>query len=462
MSDSAKLLSVNELNSRLSIIPKTLLTFPEVYTLLLPLEGSVSGPRIEDEFKESARWHVLSPGDIRGLLNMVRRHAEGFNAIFDASGLRSRLKERMLSCAKGRGIVYLPNCESRIQFKALAAEEEEEYLWMNALALFHAGFSVWTASTFAEFDRLLPKRNGEHSLKDRPARFETIVADLELEFPDLQSAAASPPPIRDARRFDDTDGSLCLITAYGNQANRESGTEFAESHLNNATIRSKPYPGIYSLLLEVKDFEGPLEALQTRCQAIYSQQVAKISEYRKAGSDGTPAGIADDTSAPVSQHSAPFARLDVATALMARAREIMERSSCTAVDYAHAAVLAIEAKEILAGTSRTAFYHAIALQHTAEVNADASFLGTSAMLDVGGRLKSIESEIELANHDQPADANERLAAELNCKMQIFGELRSILVHREQFAAARKCLEELGKVHSKLERLPIRKLLGRRG
>jgi len=83
----------------------------------------------------------------------------------------------------------------------------------------------------------------------------------------------------------------------------------------------------------------------------------------------------------------------VADRLLARGAQLLGPSS-SVVDAVHAAVLAIEAKELLAGQTPTTSLEAIALQHEAEAMAESKFLGVSYNLNLRDRLREIEAEVK--------------------------------------------------------------------
>jgi hypothetical protein len=135
-------------------------------------------------------------------------------------------------------------------------------------------------------------------------------------------------------------------------------------------------------------------------------------------------------------HSAPGRLLMVASRLLARSSQILQ--SCRSVeDAVHAAMLALEAQELLGSRTPTTALEALALRHEAEVIAESLFIGVQYNLDLGQRFREVHEEVrEASKWFRPA---QRRRSALNAELTIIERLASRFRHLNQVEEELACL-----------------------
>lgn len=334
-----------------SLVSMLILAFPEIHWVLYsPLLAS------------SDRWmvdaHLLNPADLSRMGTLLRN---AYVPLFDASGLRELVRSWLRTDrSAGRPICdYLPTRTG----EAAAVDEEIGYAYFNAYLPYRLGYRCWAVHTLGMM---------EWALREKPPRtrpLEIALEDVFLWFPD-RSAGQSLSVIeeRHARYSALGQARQTVLITFGTEATRESRRKTARDRAY-LKRRGRPYQILYK----------PLTGLFESCSAAGLRK--KLAWPPEELSEIEPGA-----------HSAPGRLLAIAETLLARARRIL--GSCATVEDAiHAAVLALDAKELLGGRTPTLALEAVALQHEAEVTAESLFLGVQHNLNVRHRLRDVSQEV---------------------------------------------------------------------
>ncbi len=217
-----------------------------------------------------------------------------------------------------------------------------------------------------------------------------------------------------------------------------------------AHVQEKPLGGVLDILLPGFEEGDSLpshgcewtpgddsNAFSERFRATLQEIEQEIDRASEKGDEGRT-----DTQ---SNHSASFVQTAVARRLLLRARRLLAEQSGQPEEYIHAALLSLEAKEILGGVSKTLAYSAIAAQHEAQVMAETSFHGTKAELSVAARFEVIEREAQVLESPlgdgRKSKQKKRSFSDalLNFLAQTSNHLRGIFNQSEQVSAAECCL-----------------------
>lgn len=419
------------------------LAFPEVYVVFLGFPSDMTTAiSVENSHREWIdKYHFLRPHEALRIAVQLRIHASGFRTMFDPLGLRATFKLELFQRAKpqlSEVRKYEPFSKWRFDGLAAVADEEIDFVYLNGMAAYKAGYRAWTLSTEAEFNRLLYTPTQSAGTEFKAPIPTLVVTDRDLAFVDQRDSAKS-------RFFEDRIGSeertfdVIMITGV---VDKSVGKDLA---VPSITVVPKPYAGLFGLfqILNVSKKENPLATsfgkFEVGLQEWHTLQVApRISSVSQGGQR-------DDTKA---NHAAPGGLSSVAAVLIRRARDLRAAGATDTVSCVQTAVLACEAKEILGGLSRTTWYEAVALQNEAEVQAEVSFYGTSNDIEVVRRLEFIEKEI---GYNKAGSGGHLHLADLNCLMQIANNLRLEFAEREQFAASEACLKKFAWYQRKLDK-----------
>jgi hypothetical protein len=467
-----------------------LMSYPEVYFVFLYETGSSHDPFVITESNMNDRGveiilqhHFVRADCLYQLVELIQHHGRGFRMIFDATGLRSLIKQRLLSEVGGiESSIYEPLLRSRRDHFAAVVDEESAFVYLNGYVAYQAGFCSWLLGTWSEFRRVLrcdpaPERESNDLVLTTstratgPEAFKVMLSDWDLAFPDLPGGTAEQRLLLTEGLFRNIDG-LILITSFKDEYQQE----LLAKHQGFREV--KPYGGMFKLLTSqppqsrnpLKDryesaWAGILKDNQNsgRLAKIWSFLRNSLSKSKKNSERATTAttGSGSKTGSPnkISHHSAPHARSVVANRLLSRARLFKAYGELSTENAVHMALLAGEAKEILGGMSRTTAYEALSLQNEAEVSAEVSFLGMSARVEVSQRLSKLKQEGKVVHNTQSSGGltasdnkyalRESQEAHLNFLLQAVKNLRLRFTAHEQMEASEECLQTFAEYHYKL-------------
>jgi len=442
---------VSDMRSERGLAAQLVMSYPEVYFVFLynKSDAADSFPfmSVFTDKEILRRHHFVGIQCLHEMIELVRVHAQGFRTIFDATGLRSLVKQTLLD-EVGTNIskIYRPLLESRLAHVAAAADEEIPFVYLNGYLAYQAGFRSWLLSTKSEFSRILGRTLHQDEDRDNtdgcalksisrisgPETFEIVLSDWDLAFSDDQEKNERDDSLLETPNLLREDERVILITGFFKAAQEQL-------LLTQKGFRTpKPYGGLFKLLMWESPHGNPLkdrydeawsgiiadeqkepwhirvfkpvrkaarsmkrvaiEQATSKSRALTAWISNKLISFGFNQHPAAPGTLINSlTPAPVhsplvSKHSAPYARSVVARRLLWRAKRIMAAEVLDTEAAVQVAVLAGEAKEILGGMSRTTAYDAVTLQNEAEVGAEVSFLGMSAKIEVKQRLEKLKQE----------------------------------------------------------------------
>ncbi|HEX4961004.1 MAG TPA: hypothetical protein VF173_09215 [Thermoanaerobaculia bacterium] len=431
-----------------------------------------------------SKGNVVARG-FEDLLRQIERHEGGARELFDGSGFRSRLKVRVYDEALASLDLSPPAREcviSRSKRLALAADEEPSFLSLNGYAAYRFGWRAALAPTTVELLRLVGESanqapgNGSVTASENAqppqseqgyveGRIDLAILDWDLRYPDDhpwkgKSADGSlsgekallnrPLMLRGCDRVSILD---CLREA-NTQILLVSGAQMEKLPPEGNRLKhvAKPYGGIFSLPVEERK-------VSSRPKSKKSKSAPKGVREAAFGGEGQVV-----TKNGHSGHSAPYGCLTIADHLLSRSRSLAASNPTDVESWVQVALLALEAKELLGGLSKTASFEALALQQEAEVAAEASFIGVSPDLSVGDRLADLEVEAgELAKqiegrHRTTTTVNSARkaldTAKFSALAQIVNKLRLRLIAHEKVRNSEECLRQFASYQRRLEWLEL--------
>jgi hypothetical protein len=315
---------------------------------------------------------------------------------------------------------------------ALAVDEEADYCILEALSAYRFGYRVLAASTWKAFDAIW---NWKGALEKPSLSFE----DMYLGFPDQPDKLPKErEPIRTPHlsdlRYRDSKAALWdnlfpqvkrrVFVTVGHHKGATGRAIWAENrqYLREAGKKwkyvAKPVGSIFRIAEEARLWD-PI-----RDRACYPQSFA-----------WPPKPNYSEETAP--KHSAPGRLLAIAERLTRRARALLK--DCDNVqDAVHAAVLALEAKELLADQTPTSALEAIALQHQAEITAESLFIGVEYNIDLRPRLTEIKTDVKRVS--EWFHGSRKAYSELNARLAIAEQLAQRFSDMNQIEEEAACLE----------------------
>jgi hypothetical protein len=392
------------------------LQFPEMYFVFLGGD--------DPTFSESIRFHhVIDVSTLSRLLELINCHGHGFRTLYDPTGLRTFLKAGLASLDSAMDASYSQLFHLRARQPACVIEDEPVFACFNAYAAYRAGFRTFVVTSFSELNRLLPKDGA--STSKAPERFNTVITDWDVRFPDYVTGSLDVGVNLQAR-LSQSDARVFVVTSL-KHADIESFLKSLEKapplstkdDRIGARCLAKPYAGIFELINLLHSDLG------TESPAVPRPKLER--------------------------HTAPHGAALIANDLLSRAKRLCSAEERDQQILLQQAVLAGEAKEILGGLSPTTFLDALALQNGAEIRAEASFPGTESDIDPSHRLSTFEGETRCAV-SAAARENERQRARLNYLVQELNGFRRIYNSYEEVTAAEMCLQKISKLQRALLRL----------
>lgn len=392
------------------------LTYPEIRWVFMNDAGK--------ECQHTSQFHWISP---ELDLSEILWHTACI-PLFDPCGLRNKIREIIIRQVDPEGQHVAFGIPLRPK-QAAAIDEESNYVYMNAYAAYRFGYRSWGINSW----KIL-----ESAMKGPQEEFDILLEDLYWSFSDS--------PI-DTSRYDDQFSK-------------------AERHFSNLKYRDTVLPGFEKARWRILVTIGPhqsepdkhrwlenkryLKTLASRVKILFKPFAGIFDLWKKAGlwnnSTQTPRQADGFRWPPLPKappgyegsHSAPGRLLNIAQRLIRRANRILERPQSVA-DAIQAAVLALEAKELLAGRTPTTALEALELQHEAEIVAESMFLGIEYNLNVNDRFRDIEREVNFISRGFNPQTSKRSA--INARLSIIEKLANRFRELNQFEEEHECLAE---------------------
>jgi hypothetical protein len=398
--------------------------------------------------------------------DFIELQRAGFEPLFDPTGVRQMIRQEIWKTRFenrfGQSIPF-PNRRGI----ALTIDEESSFAYFTALAAYRSGFRVAAIPSWRLMERVIGEAEEQSfamtfedvylNFADRPdlqpwvdmdksqvrqGRVKAIARDVPRRFSCLEYRDALFPTLAKTKhRVMVTSGADNDETAHRvSKCNEEYFAKW-EKQGDGARVY-KPIAGLFRLLREANWWESN--------QPKKPDGFAWPPDWEKAKPTETP----EDAG-----HSAPGRIILVAERLVDRSRRLLK--DCQSVpDAVHAAVLAMEAKELLAEQTPTMALEALTLQHEAEVTAESLFAGVQSNIEMSERFDEIQAEAVVIAKWFRESSREKAA--LNAQLVIverlaqrFGAMRQVDEELACLALARKLQADFtskGKIVRRVERL----------
>lgn len=391
------------------VVAMLVLAFPEIHWIFCQRSVDNGGGLFEEA-------HFLRSGsnsqeELKRAIDLLRG---GFTALFDPTGLRSRIRNNAVSLKEGAD--YVP-----IRKKVAATVDDElAYCYFNAYAAYRFGYRSHVVNSHCMLAALF---------KDGRERVDISFEDLFLRFPDVDAkpdTRMSELEERDKEFSGFLNVAHRILVTVGHHNTRAQRQYLSELKLRpGATLQTfgfvwKPFSGLFNLWKETG--LGPAD-----------------------GFVWPPPRSEPDW---IGGHSAPGLLHEIADRLAARAKRILS-AAVSVPDAIHAAVLATDAAEYLGLKAPTTALEAIAIKHEAEVIAECGFFGVESGIDVKNRIVDLNGELAAVArwfHSETREASADTA-----KVGILNRIVQRFREHNQFDEELVCLAEIRRLNRRLWR-----------
>jgi hypothetical protein len=402
------------------------LAFPEIYWfLMMPIEGVNTDECLDREIFEnfhillSKKALLLEKKEIN-LAKPIENFLHGYTPLFDPTGFRHFIIKKTLEHFKGIG----QNGKSSRPFfckrkkKALVVDEELPYACLHSYVAYKFEHRVMMATT----KKLLDIINDESN----ELQFSQSFEDIYLSFPD-DAIKYEPAPKHSLRRRDSLYNffkkiPMRIFVTIGEEDKVKTENRKYRHELKDMPdfkfykMLYKPYAGIFNLKKEAK----------LKRPEWYKKKVFK--ESRKDG------------------HSQPGRLGMIADILIERSNKVLAQAK-SSNDAVYAAMLALQAQEILGGRTATESIKAVALKHQAEVTAECMFYGVEHNFDVKHRFEEIHEELGIIGKWFGKSKSEIMI--YNSELNIINEVARVFRQYSQFDEEQHCLQKVRSLSRKI-------------
>ena len=404
------------------------LSFPEIYWFFLMPFVEMKRDEYPDR-KAFEYFHVLFSKKAylqeKKELNLTRPveiFLHGYTPLFDPTWFRHLISKKTLENLNGteeNGKISRPFfCERKE--KALVVDEELSYSYLHSYVTYKFGHRAMMITTKKLLDIIKDECNDP--------LFSYSFEDICLSFPDAAlECEKSQQHLLRARdnlyNFFKKIPRRIFVTIGEHNKVKKKNRSYRQELKDKPGFRFykmlyKPYAGIFNLKKESK---------------------LKNPEWdKKKGSK----------EAYVGGHSQPGRLGMIADILIERSTRILDQAK-SSNDAIYAAMLALQAQEILGGRTATESIKAVALKHQAEVTAECMFYGVEHNFDVKRRFEEIHEELGIIG--KWFGKSKRDIMIFNSELNIINELARVFRQYSQFDEEQDCLEKVRSLNRKIYR-----------
>lgn len=362
--------------------------------------------------------HFISPLDGGGgMESTITRFAHGMRCWFDATGLRTLVKNRFLGTLFGNSETWRNTWENgadepvgprsglrdvlleRLDHVTVAVDEEREFAMLNAYSAYKFGRRAWMVTSYEEFNEQ-PLWNRSSAPID-----SVVLRDIDLRFPDIPDEKGKRKDLKDimgqswASKLSD-DWRIRVVSSHPNVGINEKFCDRCDDiiggryswktskkrllawpcHCRRVGQYTDPFNNLhyFGLPKPISTLYDIMELVQDKDGNKPHSIISRLKTVR------------DDTSGE-GGHGAPYLNLAMAESLLQQAGNCEKGPAENLIG----ALLASEACELLLGMSRTTALEALMMLHKREVAAETGFPGVSGNIDILPRREEIEKTLDL-------------------------------------------------------------------
>jgi hypothetical protein len=386
------------------------LSFPEVYFVFIGRTPSelARDSLVQGKWDSIVATHFVTWSSLFSLLELIQHHIASFRTIFDPSGLRACLKCNLRSVAfeDGRGALFVSEIRDRLVRQAAAADEEEDYAYLHGYCLYKLGYATCLLGSEEEFRHQMAPRSHRWSQLHSP---DILVTDWDLAYSDHEdkspaSSDVAPNGTDLATSFDSLETAVLVVSGY---AEHEKLAAFVDKGGSNGrgprAKLAKPHSGIYAVNASIQQLvtNPPHAADPSDTEVGTVLHVTPNASDLFAHSELSSGGAGKLN---FFRHSLPYGRALIVNFLLSRASALHRDESAGVRQSILQATLALEAKELLGGLSRSTAYDAIYFQTDAELSAELSWFGINAEAEVDSRIAHLKKQSRLMCEEEKARA----------------------------------------------------------
>lgn len=396
------------------------LAFPEIYWFF-PVPISKGSPGDDLDWLTFNNFHTITNDEGANLGKYIEVFLSKYTPLFDPTGARTQIVQQTLEHMKKNGEDKLserPFFCKRKQ-KALVIDEELPYSYIHAYVAYKMDHRAMITPTKTILDKV-------RELQKKEKSFDISFEDISLSFPDekisneLAKREGEEKKEENQYVFFQKIQKRIFVTIGEKGELKKKNREYrkklkSRGDLEYCKILYKPYAGIFNLI-----------------------KAAKLKFEKKK-----PKRPQHET---ITGHSAPGRFGMIADILLNRSRNVLDKVQ-NVTDAIYAAMLALQAQEILGGRTATLSIKSLSLKHQAEVMAECMFYGVEHNFDVESRFKEIEKELDIIGIWFSKSKKDIMI--YNSELNIVNELARIFRNYSQFDEEQKCLSKVRTLNRKI-------------
>ncbi|MBF0466709.1 MAG: hypothetical protein HQK94_16690 [Nitrospirae bacterium] len=461
------------------ILSRLIVAYPEVYWIILGTNSNK--PPIDTK----VQWpeHLADVANMADCLALLKRHESGYRTLFDPSGLRTSIKQTVLEENKpednDKGQGKQPSkvkenirdlLESRSDKSAAILDEELAYTFLHGYSAYLKGYKCYVVTSMYEMNKLTQdNRPVNISLEDLELKFYDMKPENEIEInghfdnDSMEQRRKKYPflPVEKKDRIFITGWWPCdkLLSAFDNKGGKPLSGIYALKDLiekaeHGDRARKKPcfFEKLFSEIID--NSRQCIGENHNESESINRLNLLKqIKGFRGKGTDAE--------SQEFKSHSVTNVILVIGESLLKRARNI-QQGAASCPDAIHAAVLALEGKELFYGRAMTTSLEMFSLQQKMEVTAECCFYGVGQQINIEKRLYDIgKTTDDILRIEHNSDI-EKYSQSYNAQVEIVNEIRLTFKKYEQFDEEDICIDRIRKIsqgiHFVSEKSKIRRII----
>lgn len=330
------------------------LLYPEVYWIFLVVKGPLG------MHANIQKNHFVVLSEMQNLVNLLKRHADGFRSWFDPYGFRNVIRTTKTPLNYGAAI-----------------DDENDFAILNGYLLYKNNYAAFVISSFSEMEIVLNGKGEIGSQNEDDIKLSVVMEDVELNFCDIKEHIKK-------------EDKFSLFTSNIKGRKRNVYDVLYKHRPDKFEALKKISRRVF--VSSVSDFKGrrPCDCFVSKpFGGMYDRKLQILRDNIIPDKDGqnkerlVPEG-----------HSVGDARAQlVAESLIGRARTIAKDAKTTE-SAIHAALLASDAWRLLKGECLALSLETLDIQQRMEATAECTFVGTSNKLDVKERIKVLSKEVK--------------------------------------------------------------------
>lgn len=195
---------ISDSDSTGQIVSSLILAYPEIYWVILGTSFNKSQPQYDLD-SEWAGEHFVDAININHVIELLKRHQNGYRPLFDPSGLRTWIKNKVIETEQKENEKVpgdiIDILKKRNDQCSVAIDEELPFTFLNGYIAYRSGYRCFMITSEDEMGRVLGNENQKITLS---------LEDLDIKFSGMKYNTS-----RELRNFDKRDDKFVVLKKIG-------------------------------------------------------------------------------------------------------------------------------------------------------------------------------------------------------------------------------------------------------